>query len=152
VNVIELAIKLNIDTIIIERHLITVYSTFGAGVIEKYPAVEMNLCTSYQIAIEDLTTRFHNELYKGLILHGCIYVDWADHSQLVKNIMLRGREMEIKKLKNEDSYSVNKWLEKKYKHMLEIINIPIFYISEKFGDRHNINELVEDIHMYLKNI
>ena len=151
-NVIELAIKLNINTIIMERHLVTVYRTFGAGTIEKYPTIEMNLSTSHQIAVEDLTSRFQNVLYKGQILHGCIYVDWADHSQLVKNIVLRGREMEINKLKNDESYSVNKWLEKKYKHMLEIINVPIFYISEKFGDGNNMMDLVKDIHNYLENI
>ena len=151
VNVIELAINSRITTILMERHIETVRRTFVECVIERYPGVEMNLVTGYQISLEDLVGRFSEKLLGRKILHGCIYIDWADHKTLTENILQHGREMETQLLQDGDTYIVNKWLDKKYKHMLEIINVPVYYISEKFGGT-GLEQLKSKIDNYIKNI
>jgi hypothetical protein len=150
-NVIEFAISAKVNIIIMERHLETVKRTFAEGVIDRYPAVEMNLLTGYQVAVEDITARFHNNLKDQKILHGCIFVNWASLETLTANIIKRGREMEIK-LITDGTYRVNNWLDKKYKHMLEIINVPIYMVTDKFGDGNDIEHLKHDIDTYIKHI
>jgi deoxyadenosine/deoxycytidine kinase len=151
-NVLELAMTLKLKVIIIERHIETVRHTFMDGVIEKYPDVEMNLLTGYQIAQEDLIGRYAKNLADKKLLHGCIYVDWADAKTLTDNIIRRGREMETQLIHEGDTYVVNNWLDKKYREMLEIINVPVYYISEKFGEGQEMSHLKIKIDNYIDNI
>jgi hypothetical protein len=151
INMLELAMTLGVEVILMERHIETVRRTFMECVIERYPGVEINLITGYQICLEDLIGRFGKKLVDGKLLHGCIYVDWADHKTLTKNIMQRGREMETRLIQDGGTYAVNNWLEKKYKHMLEIINVPIYYICEKFG-KNDAEQFKRKIDIYIKNI
>ena len=134
-----------------ERHLITVYKSFGENVIERYPSIEMNMITAYHLAIEDLLKTYKHILHNNSILSGCIYVNWASQADLRENILKRGRESEIKILKDHKVYSVNVMLEKKHAHMLEVLNIPIYFLNEKI-DRYNAKTILGQIRCFLDDI
>jgi deoxyadenosine/deoxycytidine kinase len=152
INVLEFAKNYSMHMVVMERHISTVQKSFTQNIMERYPAIEMNLMTSYQIAVEDLLKRYKHVLYNENILNGCIYVDWATQSQLTENIIQRGRESELKMLNNQEQYSVNIWLEVKHRHMLEVLNIPIYYVTKKFNTNSGMTETRSRINNFLKHI
>ena len=130
-HVIALGVKYNIGKIVIERHLITVYHTFGQIIKEKYPVSVMHLTSAFELATEDLVLKYKSQLHNSVILHGCIYVKHFSHQALVENIKTRGRQYEVIALGDKKIYPCNVELEIEQRHMLEILNVPIYYVQKK---------------------
>jgi deoxyadenosine/deoxycytidine kinase len=151
-NVLDFAKHNGIKIVVMERHIYTVYKSFAEMVIDRVPHIEPNLSASYQLCVEDVLKKYGNVMHNKSLLHGCIYLDWASHETLCSNIRNRGREAELKILKNDAVYPVNMWLEKKHKHMLEIINVPIFYITEKIDIDIKSSKTIDEVYTFLENI
>jgi hypothetical protein len=144
-NVLQLAINNKVRLIVMERHIDTVYHAFGESVKERFPNIEMFLLTAYQMAVEDVTARYRSFLHNGALLHGCVYLKWASHRDMTENIVKRAREMELKVLAGETVYPFNRELEIRHKQMLEILNVPVYYVHKKSGER-------KEILLFLKHI
>ena len=144
-NVLQIAVENNVRLIVMERHITTVYHVFGESVKERFPNIELYLMNAYHLAIEDITARYRSILHNGTLLHGCIYLKWASHREMTENIVKRGRDMELKALSGELIYPFNRELEVKQKQMLEILNVPTYYVHKKTGE-------IKEIMVFLKHI
>jgi hypothetical protein len=112
---------------------------------ENFPDVEMFLLTAYQLAVEDLALKYRNVLQNSTLLHACIYVKWATQEEMADNIVKRGRQMELKVLGGKKTYPPNHDLLIKQKQMLEIANVPIYYVHKKSGERAEVLRFLNQI-------
>jgi hypothetical protein len=144
-NVIALACYYNVKTVVMERHLISVYHSFGELIKEKYPCIVMNMISAYQLTTEDLMLKYNSILYKGRLLHACIYINCCSQQNLAVNMRQRGREIEIDILGNQKIYPYNISLEFKHKYMLEILNMPVLHVKEKNYNTSKIIDFIKSI-------
>ena len=146
--VIEKALQEQVGLIIMERHIKTVYHTFASCISDKYPNCELHLLTAYQNACEDLLLKYGDKLHNSRLLHGCVYISWISHKDLVTNILSRGRIHEVNLLLDQE-YPVNKILEHKHQQMLELLNVPIYHFKNKFCEGNEQSVHLGGVQLFL---